>query len=329
MDPFRDRATTEAVRRTQELMDNPASRRMQEFQQQYRHLLDHWDRTMNFSAFQMLRDAEERSRRFDAFIPSPAFNATRHFLMQNDIARRIIDSPAWRVALEAQWRQRDLLAIANLTTSRAFSEVTRFIDNNINLGYFPQSFAAEILSTLSTIEEPTDEQSLQNFIAGLENLLTSIVNKCKELAVDPTTYWAMVKFALTIFTFLYPLYEGQQTEKRIVDSVNQTQTQILKEVEKLKPAEVKEVYYVVEREAKLKSHPRPKSPTIQILSPNQRLKLVKAKGKWIYVEYFDYIEGIPKTGWVLKKYTNRIDLSEVSRSPVLQEKSAISATVVI
>lgn len=321
MDPFRNSATREAIRRAQELMDNPAFRRMQEFQQQYGHLLDHWDRTMNSSAFQMLRDAEERSRRFDSFIPSPAFNATRDFLMQSDMARHMIDSPAWRAALDVQWRQRDLLAVTNLSTSRAFSEVTRFIDNNINFGYFPQSFAAEILSTLSAIEEPTDEQSLQDFIASLENLLTLIINKCKELAADPTTYWAMVKFAFTIFTFLYPLYEGQQTEKRIIDSVNQTQTQILKEVEKLKPAEVKEVYYVVEREAKLKSHPRPKSPTIQILSPNQRVKLVQVKGKWIYVEYFDYIEGIPKTGWVLKKYTKRTNLPEARSSSVLQEKA--------
>jgi hypothetical protein len=210
------------------------------------------------------------------------------------------------VALEAQWRQRDLLAITNLTVARAIPEVNQFIINNRHFGYFPQSFAAEILSTLLKIEEPTDEQSLQNFIDGLEALKALVINKCKELATDPATYWGMVKFIFTIFAFLYPLYENQQFEKRVIDSVNQTGTEILKEVEKLKPAEVKGVYYVVVREAKLKSHPRPKSATIQILPPNQLVKLVRAKGKWIYVEYFDHIEGVPKTGWVLKKYTKRL-----------------------
>ncbi len=307
MDPFRDQVMRDAINHTRELIENPAVKRMQEFQQQYSHLLDHWNRTMNSSAFQMLRDAEEQSRRLNAFIPSPAFNVTRDFLMQNDTAQRLINSLERRISLESHRQQRDLLAMTNLTTSRAFSEVTRFIDNNIKFGNFPQSFAAEILSTLSTIEEPTDEQSLENFISGLENLLTLIINKCEELAIDPNTYWAMVKFALTIFMFLYPLYEGQQTEKHIIDSVNQTQTQILKEIEKLKPAEVKEVYYVVEREVKLKSNPRPKSPIIQTLSPNQRVKLVRDKGKWIYIEYFDYIEMLPKTGWILKKYTKRLN----------------------
>jgi len=282
---------------------------------------------MSSPEFQLIRKTQERHRHSDAFISSRSFNATRDFLIQNDVARRIINSPEWGAALEVQRRQRDLFSVTNLTTARAISEVTQFINNNISAGLFPQSFAAEILNTLSTIEEPTDEQSLQNFIAGLENLLTLIINKCRELAADPTTYWAMVKFAFTIFVFLYPLYDDHQTEKRVIESVNQTRAEILREVEKLKPVQVMEVYYVVEREARLRNHPRPKSSTIQILSPNQRLKLVKSKGKWIYVEYFDYIEGTPKTGWVLKKYTKRIASSEVSRSPVLLEEQGQNKAV--
>lgn len=329
MDPFRDLMTRDAMRRAREmreLLDNPAVKSALEFQRQYGHLFDHWNRMMSSPEFQLIREIQERHKHLDTFISSPALNATREFLMQNDVARRILTSPEWSATLEAQRRQRDLFSITNLTTARAISEVTQFINNNIYGGLFPQSFAAEILNTLSTIEEPTDEQSLQNFIDGLENLLTLIINKCRELAVEPTTYWAMVKFAFTIFAFLYPLYDNHLTEKRVTESVNQTRTEILREVEKLKPAQVEEVYYVVEREAKLKNHPRPKSPTIQLLSPNQRLKLVKSKGKWIYVEYFDYIEGVPKTGWVLKKYTKRIDLPEASRSSTLQGKSALEVS---
>lgn len=326
MDPFRDPLMRDAVRRAREmreLLDNPAVKSALELQRQYGHLFDHWNRMMSSPEFQLLRETQERHRHLDAFISSPAFNATRDFLMQDDVARRILNSPGWHATREVQRRQRDLLSVTNLTTARAISEVTQFINNNIYIGLFPQSFTAEILSTLSTIEEPADEQSLQNFIVGLENLLTLIINKCRDLAVDPTTYWAMVKFAFTIFAFIYPLYDNHLTEKRVTESVNQTRTQILREVEKLKPTQINDSYYVVEREAKLKVQPQPKSSTIQILSPNQRLKLVKAKGTWIYVEYFNYIEGVPKTGWVLKKYTKRINLPEVSRSSTQKEKSAV------
>ncbi|HEX8129254.1 MAG TPA: hypothetical protein VF527_09150, partial [Pyrinomonadaceae bacterium] len=143
-----------------------------------------------------------------------------------------------------------------------------------------------------------------------------VIRFCKELGTNPTTYWAMVKFTFAIFVFLYPLYEGQQTEERVIDSVRKAQTQILEEVEKLKPPKVNEIYYVVERKVELKIRPQSKSATIQILSPNQTIKLIQAKGKWIYVEYFDYIEGLPKTGWVLKKYTRRLQGVAVSAGRV-------------
>jgi hypothetical protein len=227
--------------------------------------------------------------------------------------------------IDVQRQHRDLLANTNLTTARAFFEVKHFIDSNIYFGYFGQSFAAEIFETLSRIEEPTDEESLQNFIASLESLLSLVIHKCKELGTNPTTYWAMVKFTFAIFVFLYPLYEGQQTEERVIDSVRQAQTQILEEVEKLKPPKVKvnEISYVVERKVELKIRPQSKSATIQILSPNQTIKLIQAKGKWIYVEYFDYIEGLPKTGWVLKKYTRRLKGGAISDERVKEFQAQI------
>jgi hypothetical protein len=319
MDPFRDPMMRELMRQarhTQELLNNPAIKAAREFQQNHGYLFDNWNRTMNSPEFQMLRDSRERSRPFGAFIPSPAFNAARDFLMQNDVARHIINSSEWRAMIDAQRHHRDLLANTNLTTARAFFEVKHFIDNNIYFGYFGQSFAAEIFDTLSRIEEPTDEKSLQNFIASLESLLSLVIRFCKELGTNPTTYWAMVKFTFAIFVFLYPLYEGQQTEERVIDSVRKAQTQILEEVEKLKPPKVNEIYYVVERKVELKIRPQSKSATIQILSPNQTIKLIQAKGKWIYVEYFDYIEGLPKTGWVLKKYTRRLQGVAVSAGRV-------------
>ncbi|HEX8128625.1 MAG TPA: hypothetical protein VF527_05935, partial [Pyrinomonadaceae bacterium] len=177
MDPFRDPMMRELMRQarhTQELLNNPAIKAAREFQQNHGYLFDNWNRTMNSPEFQMLRDSRERSRPFGAFIPSPAFNAARDFLMQNDVARHIINSSEWRAMIDAQRHHRDLLANTNLTTARAFFEVKHFIDNNIYFGYFGQSFAAEIFDTLSRIEEPTDEKSLQNFIASLESLLSLV-----------------------------------------------------------------------------------------------------------------------------------------------------------
>ena len=46
--------------------------------------------------------------------------------------------------------------------------------------------------------------------------------------------------------------------------------------------------------------------TIGFLSPGTKVKLLKSNHKWIFVEFIDYFEVIPRYGWVSKKYLTRI-----------------------
>jgi len=72
------------------------------------------------------------------------------------------------------------------------------------------------------------------------------------------------------------------------------------------------VEYVVLRPVNLrtKHHTGQESHVITTLRPNQKVELLKRgeppNKKWIYVGYQDYVEGIPRTGWVYKKYLKRI-----------------------
>ncbi len=68
--------------------------------------------------------------------------------------------------------------------------------------------------------------------------------------------------------------------------------------------------YIVQRTVELKIKPKFKSHTIAVLYPNQQVQLVESSHKWIYVEYFDYLDGIPKYGWANKKYLVRIEKSK-------------------
>ncbi len=68
----------------------------------------------------------------------------------------------------------------------------------------------------------------------------------------------------------------------------------------------KNVYYVVMREVDVKNQPSFKSISIDILFPNSRVKLIAHTHKWIYIEWTDYLEGIPRYGWVSKKYLKRV-----------------------
>lgn len=46
-------------------------------------------------------------------------------------------------------------------------------------------------------------------------------------------------------------------------------------------------------------------------------KLVKDKGKWIYLEHFDYIDGLPITGW-LKKYWKQLRPKSIENEDYLR-----------
>ena len=71
--------------------------------------------------------------------------------------------------------------------------------------------------------------------------------------------------------------------------------------------EADEIYYVVQKTVSVKNHPDYKSLTIDYLSPNTKVHLLKSKHKWIYIEYIDYLEVIPRYGWVSKKYLKRLE----------------------
>jgi hypothetical protein len=81
-------------------------------------------------------------------------------------------------------------------------------------------------------------------------------------------------------------------------------------IENIKPdkelTEINQIYYIVQRPVNVRIKPSNKSNKLDILYPNNKVRLIKSRHKWIFVEYFDFIEGIPKTGWVYKKYLIRV-----------------------
>jgi Fe2+ transport system protein B len=98
---------------------------------------------------------------------------------------------------------------------------------------------------------------------------------------------------------------GQAFERleRVEDKLEKTEKSDLEHSE----AEEIEIYYIVQRTVSVKSRPEFKSFTIDYLSLDTKVRLIKSKHKWIYIEYIDYLEIIPRYGWVNKKYLNRLE----------------------
>jgi len=90
--------------------------------------------------------------------------------------------------------------------------------------------------------------------------------------------------------------------------------QLVIDTSRLIPDQDQNAYYVVDREAMLRVKPRAKSAPFGSLFPKQKVRIVQRRHKWIYVEYFDEIEGVPKYGWAYKKYFTYVPLSRPNRT---------------
>jgi len=112
---------------------------------------------------------------------------------------------------------------------------------------------------------------------------------------------------LTLIFFLYSQNTSLQSEKRISELLNQTQTIIIERLNEIKETDIQGTYYVVERTVNLSTKPTPKkSEVLTKCYPNQRVRLIERKGKWVKVEYYNNILGIHENGWCLKKYLKLI-----------------------
>ncbi len=87
--------------------------------------------------------------------------------------------------------------------------------------------------------------------------------------------------------------------------------QLIKVIEKIventnPESEKAEIYYVVKREFDVRANPTFKSMKFGRLFPNTKVKLITEKHKWVYIEWTDYLEAVPRYGWVDKKYLKKL-----------------------
>ena len=62
----------------------------------------------------------------------------------------------------------------------------------------------------------------------------------------------------------------------------------------------KAIILVVKRPSLIRTQPSRNGAIITRVYPNQLVEQLKRENNWVYVEYFDFSEGIPRTGWIYR-----------------------------
>ena len=237
-----------------------------------------------------------------------------------NIAQQLATSSQLRDLQDAYLRN-GILVDHIAESMRPILEAGNFVTLNASLGNFQQSFAADLLARFPIAEFDSeaelDETELEELREKQEAFISFFLEKLRNL--DPAWINFITIFCLFwgLWTFARQEYSNDQMEKRLMSAITGTETelsqqnreikdQITKELERLIPETPEPTLYVVKRTARLKLSLKPRSVTVAILPANQPVELLAKRGKWIYVEFFDYIEGVPRQGWVLKKYLKQV-----------------------
>lgn len=195
----------------------------------------------------------------------------------------------------------------NLFLSSAFIEQLSIINE------FQETFAVKLAESLYQSFEIDDEvEQLEKVREITEQAISEQPNNKSKLEVLIFIFTIIGVMVAGIsaasgvgqFYLAYLQYEASQQDSIEEDKrYSQIMNMFGDIAKKLSESdENNEIYYIVERQVQVKVKPTFKAPTIVIIYPNQKVKLVKKNHKWIYIEYFDYIDGVPKTGWANKKY---------------------------
>lgn len=133
---------------------------------------------------------------------------------------------------------------------------------------------------------------------------------------------AMLSLLLGILFFLYQEISSQQDKAKTeafqtqTSATLQVQTQqiqsltVLIEKALVQAAQAPEERFVVrERPATVRSKPEHGSAVEGKLLPNEVVRAIGKDGKWVEVEYYHWLREEYRTGWVLKKYLDRVPLN--------------------
>ena len=290
------------------------------------------------AAIEALRVTQISKAHLNAWIGIAAIrNATVHAnfvpslaALESTLPKRTVEHAAQAIAEANRVNISQLGAISG-SSALAALDFSKFNDDVKYIRALHNSYSGQLAAALRDLLSSPDisDENLR----PIQDLVNSKISSLPQGRISAE---GLLTLLLTLISVLiaYGSYKvtGSQTLDPERNSEAQTKQsaqitnlirQLVINTSRLIPDEDQETYYVVEREAVLRLKPRAKSSSFGFLFPNQKVRMVQRQHKWIYVEYFDEIEGLPKYGWAYKKYFRSTPLSNLNRtlSPYLRSSN--------
>lgn len=171
------------------------------------------------------------------------------------------------------------------------------------------SFAGNLALAFRDVIESSENQ--QEALDKVEAIVEEKFAESSDSSFTTQNTLALIVSLLSLIVALYFNSHNVLVSQQSAESQQIRFEQLLKVIERIaentsRASEKSETYYVVEREFDVRANPTFKSMKFGRLFPNTKVKLITEKHKWVYIEWTDYLEAVPRYGWINKKYLKKL-----------------------
>lgn len=231
-----------------------------------------------------------------------------------NMMKMAVESPAFRVLRELQEHQDFVGSHFQKATS-----ITAEFQKLLGSTFITSSLVLQAHSTsiTSAIEEhffdgTIDDDAISDDVATeLRARLNEIV-KCivlylsRYIEIKKPTIYDIISLVLAVHSVFYGNISDEKIKNFFREEIASSEKRMILSITEAKDKKDLVESYVVKHATCIRVKPTHKSAKIDSLYKNQLVTILSKKKEWVYVQYFDYIEAIPKTGWIAKKYITRV-----------------------
>ncbi|WP_318517276.1 SH3 domain-containing protein [Photobacterium leiognathi] len=182
---------------------------------------------------------------------------------------------------------------SNPIYSHAFS-----LAKNLNVFEFHPSY-----------KQPLSEVLKQYDALKLEALIEEYEERVEVAPQNSLSLEFYLSMLLSLVLFIYSEYSSYLSEQKLVEQLQGLENQVQLLTEKLEETQTR-TFFIVEEPLKLRSEPSRESTVLEVLPEKLKLLGLESRGKWIEVEYFDYLTNTMKSGWVHSDYLQVVVLND-------------------
>jgi molybdopterin converting factor small subunit len=137
------------------------------------------------------------------------------------------------------------------------------------------------------------------------NPIESSIDEIEQKASSSRTTLSIEFYLSLIFTLMIALMQQSESDEfnvELMQRLDRLESELVEKYEVVANEEQDSSFYIVQVNVNFREGPSTKHSVLDVLYPNQKVRLVERKQKWIKVEFYDHVEGLHEQGWVYKKY---------------------------